>query len=494
MGEHCGMRIGVGGFQHETNTFAPTPARFEDFARAGGWPPLSRGAALAPAVAGINLPVAGFLEAAEAAGHRAAPLLWAAAEPSARVERDAFERIVSMLLDDIAAAGPLDALYLDLHGAMVCEHLEDGEGALLARVREAVGAIPLVASLDLHANVTADMVAAADALVAYRAYPHTDMAETGARALAPLERMAAGARPARAFRKLDFLPPLPWQCTNIEPAASLYARLATPPPGVWTWSICMGFPPADIHEVGPSVLAYADTQRGAEEAADSLAAAVSGAEGDFAGPVFAPAEAAARAMRVRGGPAIIADTQDNPGGGGDSNTLGLLRALIDARAPNAVLGVFCDPETAAAAHNAGVGARLRVSLGADPGWKGEPPLAADAAVRALGDGRFTATGPMFAGARMALGPMALLDVEGIEVVVSSVKMQAADRSIFRHVGVEPAARAIVALKSSAHFRADFAPIAAEIIIAAAPGPVPVDHRALDYRRIRPGVRVMPRPA
>lgn len=494
MGEHRAMRIGVGGFQHETNTFAPTPARFADFARAGGWPPLSRGAALAPAVAGINLPVAGFLEAAAAAGHRVAPLVWAAAEPSAPVERDAFERICAMLLEDIAAAGPLDALYLDLHGAMVCEHLEDGEGALLARVRDAIGAVPLVAGLDLHANVTAAMVAAADALVAYRAYPHTDMAETGARALAPLERMAAGAKPARAFRKIDFLPPLPWQCTSIEPAASLYGALRDPPPGVWTWSICMGFPPADIFEVGPSVLAYADTPRAAEDAADRLAAAVIAAEGAFAGPVLDPAEAVAHAMRADKGPVVIADTQDNPGGGGDSNTLGLLRALIEAGAPNAALGAFCDPETAAAAHAAGRGARLRVSLGADPGWKGEPPLVADAAVLSLGDGRFTATGPMFAGARMALGPMALLDVGGVRVVVSSVKMQAADREIFRHVGVEPADMAIVALKSSVHFRADFAPIAADIVVAAAPGPVPVDHRALDYRRIRPGVRVMPRAA
>ena len=220
-------------------------------APAGGWPALSRGAALPPAVAGINLPIAGFIDAAAAAGHDVVPLTWAAAEPSAHVTRDAFERIAAMLLDDIAAARPFDAVYLDLHGAMVCEHLEDGEGALLARLRAAVGEAPLVASLDLHANVTEDMAAAADALVAYRAYPHTDMAETGARTLPVLERVAAGARPAKAFRKLDFLPPLPWQCTMIEPARSLYAMLEAPGAGVWSASICMGFPPADIRAVGP---------------------------------------------------------------------------------------------------------------------------------------------------------------------------------------------------------------------------------------------------
>ncbi len=486
------MRIGAGGFQHETNTFAPTGARFEDFARPGGWPGLSRGDALPPAVAGINLPIAGFLAAAEAAGHRVAPLTWAAAEPSAHVAEDAFERIAAMLLDDLASAGPLDAVYLDLHGAMVCTHLEDGEGALLARVRAALGETPLVASLDLHANVTADMMAAADALVAYRAYPHTDMAETGARALPLIERMADGGRPAKAFHKLDFLVPLPWQCTMTEPAASLYGSLKDPQDGLWSSSLCMGFPPADIFAVGPSVLAYGESQAVANAAADRLARAVEAAESAFAGCLYTPGEAVARASNARERPVVIADTQDNPGGGGDSNTLGLLRALIAAKAPDAVIGAICDPETAAAAHRAGEGTQVAVALGADPGWQGEPPLAATARVLALGDGRFTATGPMFAGARMQLGPMALLDVGGVEVVVSSIKMQAADQELFRHVGIEPAGKAIVAVKSSVHFRADFSRIAAEIIVTAAPGPVPVDHRTLDYRRLRPGVRVMPR--
>ena len=488
------MRIAVGGFQHETNTFAPTRAGFADFARPGGWPGLSRGAALEPAVAGINLPVAGFLAAARAAGHEIAPLLWAAAEPSAHVSKDAFARIAGMLLEDLERAGPVDAVYLDLHGAMVCEHLEDGEGALLARARAAAGDAPIAATLDLHANVTAGMVAAADFLVAYRAYPHVDMAETGARALAPLERLAAGARPAKAFRKLDFLIPLPWQCTSIEPAASLYRLLGGPEDGPWPASLCMGFPQADTRETGPSVLAYADTRAAAEARADALARAFAAAEEAFAGRLFAPDEAVAHAMRARKRPAVIADAQDNPGGGGDANTLGLLRALLAARAPDAVAGVFCDPETAAAAHAAGTGARIEVSLGADPGWQGEPPLRAAAVVRALGDGRITGRGPMFAGARMELGRMALLEIDGVEVAVSSVKLQAAEREMFRHLGVEPADRAIAVVKSAVHFRADFAPIAGEIIVAAAPGPVPADHGALAYRRLRPGVRVMPRAA
>ena len=162
-------RIAVGGFQHETNTFAPSPATYADFVRAVAWPGLVRGPELLGAFAGFNLPMAGFLDAMAASGNELVPLLWCAALPSARVTEDAYERVAAALLQDLAASLPLDAVYLDLHGAMVAEHLEDGEGELLARVRGVVGEeMPLVASLDLHANVTEAMVARASALIAYR--------------------------------------------------------------------------------------------------------------------------------------------------------------------------------------------------------------------------------------------------------------------------------------------------------------------------------------
>ena len=176
-------RIAIGGFQHETNSFAPTKASFEEFAQAGGWPGLTRGPALFDAVAGINLPISGFIEEARQAGHELMPLSWAQATPSADVTEDAFERIAGQILEDLRDLRHLDAVYLDLHGAMVCEHLEDGEGEILARVRRLVGPdLPVVASLDLHANITPAMVRLSDALVAYRTYPHVDMADTGARA------------------------------------------------------------------------------------------------------------------------------------------------------------------------------------------------------------------------------------------------------------------------------------------------------------------------
>lgn len=489
------MRIAIGGFHHETNTFAPVKATFDDFERADGWPGLSRGDALFDAVEGVNLPVAGFIDAALREGHDMAPLLWCSAVPSAHVTEDAFERIAEMFLDDLGRAGSFDAVFLDLHGAMVTEHLEDGEGELLARVRSLIGPdLPLVASLDLHANVTARMVEMTDAMVAYRTYPHVDMAATGQRALPLLEKVKSEGRPAVAMRKLDFLIPLVWQCTDIEPANGLYAHLEvieSEDPALWSLSFATGFSPADIREVGPSVLAYASDQSAADLAADELAGVITGDEAAFAGRLYTPEEAVAYGMTGTAKPLVIADTQDNAGAGGNSDTVGMLRALVDQDAEDAVFGMVFDASVAAQAHAAGVGATIDVALGAGSAWQGEQPFEGQFTVQALGDGRFTATGPMFGGARMNLGPMAVLRIGGVEIVVSSKKMQAADQAMFRHVGIEPATRAILVLKSSVHFRADFQPIAGDVIVVASPGPNPVDHLALDYRRLRPGIKLTP---
>src|SRR6478736_7482317 len=206
-------RIAVGGFLHETNTFAPTKATFADFQHGGGWPAMAHGADVLKVMRNINVGLAGFVEQAEAQGWEMVPTISCGASPSAHVTRDAYERIVKVMVEGIKAAGQLDAVYLDLHGAMVTEHLDDGEGEVLARVRKAIGKdLPLVASLDLHANVTPQMVEHADALIAYRTYPHVDMAETGRACAKHLGLMLNGkARFAKAFRQLPFLIPISWQ-------------------------------------------------------------------------------------------------------------------------------------------------------------------------------------------------------------------------------------------------------------------------------------------
>ena len=294
-------RIAVGGFLHETNTFAPTKATYDDFVHGGGWPAMAQGADVLKVMRNINVGLAGFVEAAEANGWELVPTISCGASPSAHVTKDAFERIVKVMVDGIAAAGPLDAVYLDLHGAMVTEHLDDGEGEILARVRKVIGKdLPLVVSLDLHANVTPEMVEHADALIAYRTYPHVDMADTGracAKHLALLLKTKASF--AKAFRQLPFLIPISWQCTNDQPTKGIYQKLAAlESDAVPTLSFAPGFPAADFRDCGPSVFAYGKTQADADAAADKIVALIESHEDDFDGRIYSPDDGVRHAMEL----------------------------------------------------------------------------------------------------------------------------------------------------------------------------------------------------
>jgi len=487
-------RIAIGGLHHETNTFAPLKASYEEFALGGGWPGLQRGDAFYPAFTGMNLPIAGAIEVLKGAGHTLLPLVWAAATPSAHVTEDAYERIVGMMLDDLRAAGPIDALYLDLHGAMVTEHLDDGEGELLRRLRAVVGSdIPLVTSLDFHANVTPEMIEFSDVMIGYRTYPHVDMEATGKRAAeALLGLLETRRKPHKAFETLPFLIPLPWQCTMAEPAAGIFRELAAieAAAGVQL-SFTPGFPAADFPYCGAAVFGYGGDPGKTRAAVQRLKEIVLEREKDFAGRIYEPDEAVAEALRRPAGkPVVLADTQDNPGAGGSSDTTGLLEALVRGRAEQAALAVMWDPAAAQAAHAAGAGADLTLGLGGRSG-EGHRPFRGSFTVERLGNGRFTGTGPMWGGAQMNLGPMALLRIGGVRVVVASRKVQGADQSIFRHLGVEPPAERILALKSSVHFRADFAPIAQDILVVKAPGAMLADPADFPFRRLRPGLRLRP---
>jgi microcystin degradation protein MlrC len=486
------MKIAIGGVQHETNTFADSRATFEEFVHADAWPGMARGRALLESVAGINLPIAGFVAQAQTDGLELKPLMWCSAQPSGPVTRDAFERIAFILLEDLAAAMPVDAVYLDLHGAMVAEHLDDADGELLRRVRERVGAsTPIVASLDLHANVSRTMLEQASVLLAYRAYPHVDMSETGARAARLLPRLVGKPPLRRALRYLDFLIPLTSQCTLIDPMRTVMAHAAERErDSVVSLHFTPGFPLADVPECGPCVFGYGEDDSIAS-VVNELADEVAGAESSVSGRFWSVTDAVNRALEVARmglGPVILVDTQDNPGAGGNGDSTSIIRALIEARAEGVVGGLICDPETARQAHAAGAGARVRASVGAKSGFPGEQPIEAEFTVESLGDGRFTGTGPFYLGTRMDLGPMACLRTAGVRIVVASRKQQAADQAMFRHLGIEPAGQRILVLKSSVHFRADFSDLASEILIVLAPGPSPADPALLPFRKLRPTVR------
>ena len=489
--------IAVAGFQHETNTFAPSKATLDDFRHGGGWPPLTRGAGVPDVVAGANIPLAGFIAAARGAGHRVAPLIWANATPSAHVTREAFEHIAGALIEELKRAPPVDAVYLDLHGAMVAEHFDDGEGEILRRVREVVGPrVAVVASLDLHANVSRAMIDRAEALVAYRTYPHIDMADTGRRAAAVLDAiLAAGEGPKKAFRQVPYLIPLTAQCTLIDPARAIYARLANIERDTGaSLSFAPGFPAADIADCGPSVFGYCDDGSKAARAVATLADLVETYEGAFEPGLVSAEEGVRRAIAMTepgGPPVVLADTQDNPGAGGNGDTVGLLEAMIRLRAEDAVLGLLVDPSAAKQAHEAGLGAELEFSLGAKSGLPDHRPLVGRFKVDHVGDGNFVCSGPFYGGFKMRLGPMAALRRDGVTVVVSTKKVQAADQEMFRHLGIEPARQRVLGLKSSVHFRAHFQPIAREVLVVASPGPNPADTATLEWRKLRPGMRLKP---
>jgi len=490
-------RIAIGGFQHETNTFAPVKADLEEFEKVAGQPQAPRGDAIFDLMRGLNLPISGFIESARAAGHDLVPTQWAMATPSAHVTDRAFDTISGHILEDIAAAGDVDAVYLCLHGAMVTESHEDGEGELLQRLRARIGPdIPVVVSLDLHSNTTQRMVDLSTALVAYRTYPHIDMANTGKRAAALLDRiLREETLPHKSFRKLPFLIPLVWQCTTMEPSNSIYQRLRAMErvsPSVHSLSFTPGFPPADIAECGPAVVAYGNSAQAADEAADELARMVGNAEGDFAGTLYDPDTSVREAMqRYTNKPIVIADTQDNPGAGGASDTVGLLEALVRNAAKDAIFAMLYDPAAADAAHKASEGAELELSVGAGSGQPGQQPFKARFTVEALSDGVFTGTGPMKGGTHFHMGPTAVLRTGGVSVVVTSGKAQVNDQAMLRHLGLELEKQTILAIKSSVHFRADFTELAGDILIATAPGPNVADHLALDFKRLRPGVRLIP---
>jgi len=490
-------RIAVGAFLHETNTFAPTKATYDDFVHGGGWPALALGRGVLDTMHSINVGLAGFVEAAETRGWELVPTISCGASPSAHVTEDAYERIVRVMIDGIRTAGPLDAVYLDLHGAMVTEHLDDGEGEILARVRQVIGNdLPLVASLDLHANVTPEMIGHADALIAYRTYPHVDMADTGRAAADHLALLLkTKQRFAKAFRQLPFLIPISWQCTNDEPTKGIYQRLAAlQNEAVPTLSFAPGFPAADFVHCGPSVFAYGRTLRDADAAADEIAALIESHEDDFDGRIYSPDEGVRHAMelaKTARKPIVIADTQDNPGAGGDSDTTGMLRALVRNNAKRAATGVIYDPQSARAAHAAGVGATVTLALGGKSGIPGDAPYKETFVVETLSDGKFVAPGPYYGGRDMEMGPSAALRIGDVRVVVSSHKAQLADQSMYRYVGIEPSEQAILVNKSSVHFRADFEPIAEKLLICAAPGAMPADTASLPWTRLRPGIRLKP---
>ena len=492
-------RIAVAGFQHETNTFASTLATYGEFEKADAWPGLIRGDEIIRALSGVHASLTGFVDAATASGgYEIIPVLWCAAEPSSYVTTDAFERIADMIVNDIGCAGDLDGIYMELHGAMVTQKHEDGEGELLRRIRDLTGPdLPIAVSFDFHANVTPEIMKHASSINIFRTYPHIDLVETGAKSFTSLERLLTAEPLFKAFRQAPFLVPLTAQHTGSEPCRSLYASLdQLVGESCCTADIAMGFPPADIFHSGPSVVAYAGSQEEADSVADTLLQSFIDAEDIFNDGLQSPESAVADAMAYTGPkPVVIADAQDNSGAGASSDTTGLLSALVRGNAQGAVLALLDDAEVAAKSHKMGMGAEFMASLGGKSGQDDHYSFEGRFCVEALSNGEFPFTGAMFNGFTASLGPMAVLRVldtpADVRIVIGSVRCQCLDQAIFKHIGIDPAEQRIVVVKSSVHFRADFEPIAGRVLVAEAPGAHPCRLDNITYHNLRPGVRLGP---
>ena len=492
-------RIAVAGFQHETNTFASTLATYGEFEKADAWPGLIRGDEVIRALSGVHASLTGFVDAAMASGgYEIIPVLWCAAEPSSYVTTDAFERIADMIVNDIGCAGDLDGIYMELHGAMVTQKHEDGEGELLRRIRDLTGPdLPIAVSFDFHANVTPEIMEHASSINIFRTYPHIDLVETGAKSFTSLERLLTAEPLFKAFRQAPFLVPLTAQHTGSEPCRSLYASLdQLVGESFCTADIAMGFPPADIFHSGPSVVAYAGSQEEADSVADTLLQSFIDAEDIFNDGLQSPESAVADAMAYTGPkPVVIADAQDNSGAGASSDTTGLLSALVRGNAQGAVLALLDDAEVAAKSHKMGMGAEFMAFLGGKSGQDDQYSFESRFCVEALSNGEFPFTGAMFNGFTASLGPMAVLRVldtpADVRIVIGSVRCQCLDQAIFKHIGIDPAEQRIVVVKSSVHFRADFEPIAGRVLVAEAPGAHPCRLDNITYHNLRPGVRLGP---
>ena len=310
-------KIIIAGFQHETNTFAPTKASYVDFVQGGGFPPLSRGADVLKFWE-QNIPIGGFIQQAEQFGYQLLPVIWAGTSPSAHVEQDTYQQICNEIIASIQQH-PADAVYLDLHGAMVSEQVDDGEGELLRRVREAVGPdIPVIASLDFHANVTQAMFAHSDALICYRTYPHVDMAQTGQRCAQVLYQIFQGKKLHKKIYKLPFLIALNAQCTELEPTQSCMNLLEQlEQNNSVQMNFTPGFPAADFAECGGCIWGYSENAEQLDQAMQDYIAYVLQQEAHWNMDFLSPDHAVQQALQLyqqhhSTRPVVIADTQDNP--------------------------------------------------------------------------------------------------------------------------------------------------------------------------------------
>ena len=483
------MRIVSGGIQHETNTFAVTSTTVADFERDSHFgADFGGGEQIRQRFDGTNTIHGGYLKGAKEYGVDLVPVLNLRAYPSGMVTRETFETLVNELVDRIQGALPADGVLLDLHGAMVTEEFEDAEAEIVRRVRRLVGeAVPIVVTLDLHANISPALPAVAEAVIGFDTYPHIDMGDRGYEAVRLIKQIVAGeVKPCMAYRQLPLLTLPPMQCTLREPMKSFlqYLRELESQEGMLTATVAMGFPFADIACMGVTAIAVANGDQGlAESVVDKLSQHLWELKEQLQ-PQLVTIEEAMVQSRSTDGLVIFADGSDNPGGGAPCDGTVALAALIEAGFDGAVVATLCDPQAVREASQAGEGAYVPLSLGGKVDDLHGETLVVNARVVKLSNGQFVFGGPMAQGLSDTMGDTALLEINGVRVVVTSVRKQCIDRNMLQVAGVDLDSVSLLVLKSAVHYRADYGPHAALMLDADTPGVHRPDFSCFDYQNRR----------
>ncbi|SEE53019.1 Microcystin degradation protein MlrC, contains DUF1485 domain [Rhizobiales bacterium GAS191] len=485
------MRLLIAQFSHETNTFSPVPTSMARFCREGETP--LKGEDAIAYYRGTGTCMGGFLEVAESVGAEIVVPIAANAPPSGPVDRATYEACAKAITDAVAKGG-FDGLMLDLHGAMVAEHVEDGEGELLRRIRAIDKTVPIAVALDMHANIYADLVSLSTVISGYHLYPHTDMAETARRAGSLLLRTISGEiRPVMAFANVPMLPHVMAEGTHQSPNKDLQGMAAgfEDSGAALSASLFVGFAHADIREAGLSAVVVTDGDpAGAQRLLDELLRKAWSERQAF---VFAvePLQASvgrAKALPAAAEPIFLLDHYDNCASGGTMDTTAMLAEILRQELEDVAFFGIYDPQSVREAIAAGVGARIRLEIGGKLDMpalgRPNPPLSVEGVVKTISIGSFKSRSASNFGVRVVLGPSVVLDTGKVEIVLLSKHVEPTSIDMLGVLGIDPRRKRFVAIKSRVHWRADLGTLAGAIVECAGLGVCTSNYDEISFRNLR----------
>ena len=482
------VRILIAKVSHETNTFSPVPTPVARFCPDGET--LLTGQAAIDFYKGTTSCLGRYIAIAEELGAEVVLPVAAAAPPSGPVEDDAFE-LFSSLITDALKAQTFDAIMLDLHGAMVTRQYEDAEGELLRRVRAVAPNTKLSVSLDMHANIFDGLVANADVIAGYRTYPHVDHLPTAERAGRTLVRVLRGeVKPTTAWGNAPMLPHVMAQGSYRSPNKELQAMADKMERDgeCLLASVFTGFPHADVSQAGLSAVVVTDNDPAA--AKRLVARLLDAAWAERQAFTFQTEDLAASVARAKelDGPVVMLDHCDNSASGGTMDTTTVLAEIIRQGLEDVVFFGIYDPDAVQAAMRAGVGATVELRIGGRMEMPSIPgtnePLLVRGRVRTLSAGYFVSDSPMRRGVKVSMGPMAVLDTGKVEIVLISRHNEPSDLGLFKVVGIEPAKKRYVAIKSRVHWRADLGSLAKHVVECNGLGVCTSDYGILNFENVR----------